>query len=187
MENKIDSTYFWGRLKIGGILNQNSSAQGVANKNKTNDIDRYISKYQKEYLLYLLGVKVYENVPDEIMALIVDEESGISPIANYVFCKYQMDTATFPTASGQKKLTAANTTEADIRPVIAAAWNEMVDMNQIIHQTLYAGVNIGGIDYVNDIMNEVEIAGVGFLHRNTTTIQLTGGIFSKKSMYEINK
>jgi len=187
MENKIDETYFWGRLKIAGILNVNSSAQGIANKNKTTEIQRYITKYQKEYLLYLLGVKVYENVPDEIMAIIIDEASAISPIANYIFCKYQIDTATFPTPSGQKKLSVNNTQEEDIRPTIAAAWNEMVDMNQIIHQKLYVAKNLGGIDYVNDILNEIEINGVGFLHRNTTTIQLNGGIFSKKSMYEINK
>ncbi len=187
MENKINETYFWGRLKIAGILNVNSSAQGIANKNKTTEIQRYISKYQKEYLLYLLGVKVYEDVPNEIMELIIDEASAISPMANYIFCKYQIDTATFPTPSGQKKLTVNNTQEEDIRPTIAAAWNEMVDMNQIIHQKLYKAKKLGGVDYVNDIMNEIEIAGVGFLHRNTTTIQLSGGIFSKKSMYEINK
>ena len=190
MDNLIDDSYFWGKLRIGNIvtITTQNTAHAKAVEEKKNEITGYITRYQSKFLKMLLGDEVYKNPPQAIIDLIVDSKARISPLANYVFCMYQIENMSFATPSGEKKLTAPDTVEEDVRFKVANAWNDMVDLNQIIHQTMYEAQTTGGKNYLNDILDNMDVCVEYVLRGNKKqTIILEGAIFNKRSKYDFNK
>jgi hypothetical protein len=185
MENLIDKTYFWGELKIPGLSDPENEAE----------LNLFISQYQQEFLTRLLGEPLALLFPGILKSYIIDDTRKLSPLANYVFFYYQKNNATFSTAAGEKNLLTPNTSIADDRPKTINAWNKMVGMNQIVHQKLYE-VNIitdpsdltVKVNYLNDILYQVGITNYQqiVLQNRKISIQLFGGIFSMKNIYDIN-
>lgn len=149
MEHLIDKNYFWGGLYIPDL----SEARDAA------ELDRYIAKYQKEYIKRMFGVEYanLDELPDELVAELMDETMLVSPIANFVYFYYQRDKATVSTASGEKQVSIQSTASVSPNEKLVRAWNEMVEMSAEIHRKLYAGeITLAGVDYLEDIYANIK-------------------------------
>ena len=73
MEHLIDKNYFWGGLYIADLSEARESAE----------LDRYIAKYQKEYIKRMFGVAYasLDELPEELVNALRDETLLTSPIA----------------------------------------------------------------------------------------------------------
>ena len=174
MANLIDTTYFWGELKIVGL----------ADAKTLEEFNKFITMYEADYLLKMFGDK-YPTIPTALSSLLIDSTRKISPIANYVYVKYQDNNRTATTFAGEKNLLQSNTSIADDRAKRQLAWNKMVNLNQIVHQKLYTlGTIQNGetvINYLNDILYNLNVKyRTVVLSNRTQNIQLFGGIFSMK-------
>lgn len=156
MQNIIDESYFWGDLKIGGILVQNTTIQGQANASRTQELTQFIAKYQKEYLVKMFGETVAENMPTGLTQMLYDEELRTSPIANYVYCKYVYANSSQSTASGEKILSKTKAQTANPYVKTTNAWNEMVNFNLKLHKGLYEAGTVGAYDYETDILANID-------------------------------
>lgn len=130
----IDKSYFTKELHIGDLSNTLDGTPAM--------LDAYIVRYEKEYLIKLLGKELYNEFmagleEDPVLQKwidlqneIVDADLKISPIANYVYFNWQERNYTKNVGIGQVKNKAENATV--VRPYDAQvkAWNEMVDMGR---------------------------------------------------------
>ena len=137
MDNLIDSGYFWGKLKRSylNISPYNNTPSAKIAASEQDELTKYISIYQKEYLTQLFGSNV---VPDdeEIKALLFDSTLQISPIANYVFCKLLLSSQSKSTASGVTVKATENSTLVSYQDLYSQAWNEMVKFNITIRSKI---------------------------------------------------
>lgn len=140
----IDSSYFKANLKIEG-LNSYSGADATKRAN-TDAIGSYIEKYEREYLLKILGKNVWSRFLEYIQSGKKDNptfdslkdmlstfggEEGRSPIANYVFFYYVRRNQFSATMIGVTKTDTDNPL-ANPTPLLADVWNEMCEMNEYI-------------------------------------------------------
>ena len=136
--NLIDSTYFIGEINI---------AQADQIEVRDN-LDIFITKYQKRFLTLLLGETLYvefmaglklDPIPAKWEALrdkLVDAETKESPIANYVYYWYIRDVTVQTVGVGQVKSKAENATIVSPAGKMVRAWNEMVQWNWLSVQYL---------------------------------------------------
>lgn len=151
MAINIDSRYFWGSLEISNISPIISQNQSVAVSAKVEKLERYIKKYTNEYLEKMFGEELAKDLPSEIESLLYDENTYCSPIANYIWCKFEFDNRVFVTSTGDKKLTTSNSQNVSDGSKYAKNWNEMVDKNIKIQKYLYDQNNLGDVSYLNEI------------------------------------
>lgn len=159
----IDKSYFTKNLHIGDLSNVLDGTPTM--------LDAYITRYEKEYLIKLLGLELYNEfvsgleedpVPQKWIDLkneIVDETFKVSPIANYVYCKWQDQNYTKNVGIGQVKNKAENAIVVRPYDMQVKAWNEMVDMN----------LNIGEYLWVNQDFNYTKWFGYSchcYFHRS---------------------
>ena len=167
MENLIDSSYFWGELKIDtGLHRPSGTLLGEAAANAESEIDKYIIKHQKEFLRQMFSERYMESVnwelPSELVALIRDEDSiaPTSPLANYVYFFYSRANQTMSTPAGEKTSFIQNTAFTSQVPKMVNAWNEMVKKVRNIHEKLYNAktikINDVDFDYIENIYNNVD-------------------------------
>ena len=137
MDNLISLNYFQGLLHLPYVNLQSAStaSSGKAIDMHQAQIERQIAIYQKEYLRIVFGSEV---VPTEVLELLQDDVTFVSPVANYVFCKVLPMYQSMATASGEKVKGAEGSTVADYQGRMAMAWNQMVHMNEVIRETLDA-------------------------------------------------
>lgn len=91
----IDSTYFWGLTNTGFV----SSAVGSTNELKTlemAELNRSITAYEDKFLTLIFGdlkadylaCRTTEDKWKAVDAYVVNAETKLSMIADYVFCQY---------------------------------------------------------------------------------------------------
>lgn len=127
----IDHTYFFGDFNIG-----QKSSDPVKNK-----IGQYISAYESEYLDKALGadfahlVNVSTSDPrfDTLEEMLTEKPS---PIAGYVFCKYQKSEVSVASGSGDITVRPENSTRSPESYRMRVAWNLMVNLTRKIHKYL---------------------------------------------------
>lgn len=148
MENLIDKNYFWGGIAL----------PNMSEDDELSELDRYIALYQKQYLEKMFGEEIAANLPDELAALLRDEELLTSPIADYVYFHHNRDKATVTAMAGEKAMIIQNTQTVTPNEKLVRAWNRMVDFNSKLHNKLYLGtIEIDGISYVDDIQANIEL------------------------------
>ena len=125
MTNKIDKTYFWGENKITGL--------NAVDAKLEIELNMYIAKYQPIYFKKMFGM---EEVPAELLDLVIDTTLKLSPLANFVFYYWQKANRSTATNTGMKTLVQQNTVEQSPIPSMIAQWNEMVHKNIDIHTSL---------------------------------------------------
>jgi hypothetical protein len=143
MENLIDKTYFVDENKLTG-LNQTDA-------DDEQSLNRFIAKYQKDYLARMFGEKLSLELPHEITDLIVDIDTLTSPLAEYVYYKWQRSKASIQTNAGVKVLHTQNTTSVSPIFKMSDAWNRMVLFNQKLHTKLEAQETIEYKKIVNNV------------------------------------
>lgn len=146
----IDYKYFTGLLSVG--ITPDTGAPSITREAELNKIESYISVYEREYLVHILGENMckefvnylnskgdsVDNKWEKLLALLSED---YSPIACYVFFKY--------IAEGNYSVANVGTvTSADgdaVSPQVLQirAWNDMVNMNKRVYELLqseeYAG------------------------------------------------
>lgn len=117
----------------------------------TGDVNNYISYYETEYLIKVLGKEVYEQFSeylqseekepvklwDDLKSMLVGTMGGmkISPIANYIYFFYARNHQCDVTVNGVKK-------DSDVGDLVSpmgkmvSAWNSMVIMNADLYKWL---------------------------------------------------
>lgn len=144
----IDASYFEADLSIGQITDQAVAAA----------MNLFIAKYEEDFLTSLFGYPLYKAFQAGIAADPIEDKwasiksgkeytyngnlkkyRGIlmtsgslkrSPIANYVYFKYQKDNASFTTGSGERKPKSAVSINVSPGIKMIRAWNEMVKWNR---------------------------------------------------------
>jgi hypothetical protein len=168
MRNLIDQSFFIRNLKIqGNTENVSGTVLSEAANRSVAEIDQYIALYQKKYLEDMFGETLAANLPPELIALIVDDETKESPIANYVYYFYTRDKQTItPAAKGLNANNYYRTQITSVRDNAVFSWNEMVALNEKVHKKLYEDETItifaetddeDVLSYLDDILPEVNI------------------------------
>jgi len=156
MNNLIDETYF----DIPGLTaTSNGTTQSNVTSKRLAKLTRLIAICQKNYLRKMFGKTIAEldALPDEIHALLIDDDLKQSPLANYVYFFWLRDQESVSTMAGEKKTDIASTVSVTTSNKQAYAWNEMVDMNVLIHEDMSELGTIGDYDYITDILDNIDI------------------------------
>lgn len=128
MEALIDKTYFVDERKITGLSQYDADEESV--------LTRFINKYQKEYLARMFGKTLSLTLPTEITDLLFDADLLTSPIADYVYYKWQRYKASVTTNAGTKVLQTQGTKSVSPREKMVDAWNDMVKFNRELYDSL---------------------------------------------------
>ncbi len=123
----------------------------------------YTERYSEEFLVRLLGHKLakdylenYQTTRKDLDQILVDRDKKISPIANYVFCKYITSTHAIHQGIGVVVPNAENSARVNPVQKVVVAWNEMVDYICHVHPSIRA---LGLDDY--RYQNQVDICRGG--------------------------
>jgi hypothetical protein len=144
----IDNTYF--SIEPLYIPNAGTNTAGISQKltsDKTLEVNRLIVKREKEYLVKMLGTKIYDlfiaglaatpTIDQKWLDLrdkFVDSTNKLSPIANYCYCFYLRNMPT--TDLGIVVPKVENATLLSPATKIADVWNDMVQQNYELCQWL---------------------------------------------------
>lgn len=138
----IDYTYFIGELRIEGLtISEGTALVNQAQKAIADNVQYYVYRYEKEYIINLIGFKmgvefityiISEGVGNDLFDFLKLKLSDmISPVAIYVFCKYQR-TETIISVASMSDNVDANRVLGHTGRMIVSAWNNMVDLNKLI-------------------------------------------------------
>lgn len=144
----INASYFIGELNI--VSNTAGSLERI---------NFFIAKYEKEYLMKVLGVGCYNDFMGGIavepwlslkngkdftnLQGILTHYFGLandgkkSPLANYVYYHYQRDAFTQTAGVGEVQSKAENATVVSPAAKMEAAWNDMVEQTNVLIEFLY--------------------------------------------------
>jgi L-rhamnose mutarotase len=129
MPNIIDISFFVGEINV-----PNADKPGISE-----NLELFIKKYQKRFLVMLLGQDVWKDFMDglaedpveskwtELKAKFVDDDTKESPIANYVYYFYMRDGASSTTDVGETIAKTENSSVISPARKMVRAWNEMCD------------------------------------------------------------
>ena len=138
MDNKVNKEYFRGlrHIPLVNVVGTVSGGSVAGVDNVLQELERYISIYQKQYLIDMFGSEVIPTTAG-VSDLLNDNVNCVSPIADYVFCKYMpilKSQQTNQTQDGKN----AGMYDADFREKYRIVWNEMVGKNIAIQELIYA-------------------------------------------------
>lgn len=160
----LDSTYFNNELAMPNL--KSIKLSGVAEVLETvgnQSLYWYIEKYERQYLIDLLGYELYARMIDELEGMEESEEpvknawtdlrdmifvkSGnynFSPAANYVYFYANRSGQTQTSMNGEVRARQDNASIVSADYKLVKAWNDMVDMSERIRKYLYANKNVYG-------------------------------------------
>jgi hypothetical protein len=149
----IDGTYFTGELSLPNLptLDAGGASDGVALALQTvgeNNLDVFVDKYVREYLVLLFGGELTgvfldemeKSTPDGIWLDLKDQllmEFGSykrSPLANYVYYRVMRDACTKTTQAGEADPDFDNAENVGNGRKLMKAWNDMADMTVEVHK-----------------------------------------------------
>jgi len=134
----IDTTYMVGRLVIKDITSPGNV--GEAEKKLVNN---FIKDYEPICMYSLVGKELYdalilglaETTPETrwttLRDKLVDSVNKKSPIANFVFFKYEEETQSVKTGTGYKKTELAGMVEVTDNAKKNAVWNDFANQVNI--------------------------------------------------------
>jgi len=139
MENQIDLKYFYGLLALpyANMSQYQSGPSASAVDTEQAEIDRYIKRYQKEFFVKLFGSDAIPDV-EGVAELLVDEETLVSPIANYVFCQVLPIYQSRATLAGEELKGNDNGQRTNYSDKYCMAWNDLVRMCADIRDVIYS-------------------------------------------------
>lgn len=139
----IDTTYFVGEILIPNLTGVNPVVSG-----NVEEVTRFIKKYEKDYLLHVLGEDLYdafiaglEGNPvaekwDTLKSKLINTDIPASPIAGYVYYHVMRDRFTTTTALGEVENAAENSINALNSYKMASAYNDAVRQGKNIRSWL---------------------------------------------------
>ena len=144
----IDSTYFWGALKIYAPSSKVGNAAALSTI-VNDELNLFIKKYENDFLKKVFGEQEYEPY----LPFLIDTEFRTSPIANYVFYHYFMSKDTDVDSSGTYKHTRDSGIMVSNASRCIPAWNEMINMllplfNKMMEDKME--IQAGWSEFLND-------------------------------------
>lgn len=139
----INSQYFTGEVFI-----PNLTGAGVVVTGNIDEVERFIIKYEKLYLLYVLGKDLYEAFITglaanpvaqkwtDLKAQLIDETAKLSPIAGYVYYHYSRHRLSTSAALGEVEQAAENATNVLNTDKMMRAYNQAVRDGKTIYDWL---------------------------------------------------
>lgn len=143
----IDNRFFNNPIcKLGTF--EVSSGRATAMQDKASDIDFSIAKFEPQYLRMVMGSEVYEEYKSDmdnakwqpLIDRLVDSVNFISPIANYVYCKHKHTNYVETNGKTDYIAKADNMTVISPTERYKIAWNDMVEMNNILFCWIYENI-----------------------------------------------
>lgn len=138
-------------------------------------LDIFICKYEKQFLIKLLGNNLYEkffkemsrnnikSIPEEWIILknkLFNCSEWISPAANYVYYWYLGNDMSSTSGVGEVRVMANNATLVSSLPKMIKAWNEMVDMNVEFEKWVWDN-NVYGYKHIpSDLFCKLNMFGI---------------------------
>ena len=167
----VTTSDFVGQITIAQIEQDNVAAT----------VQRYIDKYEPEYLEKVLGHTLYETYKVQIGLTPTNplytalRDGGVytdwygdqvkyagikEAIANYIYYHYIRDNATFTTGSGEKTIEKGNAVSSVDKQV--RAWNEMVRINKQLRAYIYANLSVlGNVSWqYNEMFHPINSLGI---------------------------
>lgn len=140
----LDKTYFYGEIYLPGLERSYSEPVGLSTITQTvgeNDIEWYIKKYEKEYILDLLGKDLGEAYISGIMVrmddpkwtfiknliYVTDGKDKYSPAANYVYYWIQLNGISNTTTKSEVRGSVTNGTPYSPVEKMVKAYNDCVE------------------------------------------------------------
>lgn len=134
----LDNTYFTGQLHIPN-LQYRSGVGSVVQAVNEYSLDWYIAKYEVEFLIELLGDRVYVEFingvesGDERWTALRDKiykvgDISLSPAANYVYFKAMRDFQTQTSMNGEVRGKNSHSNIVPAYDKLVRVWNDMVKM-----------------------------------------------------------
>ena len=169
MDNLIDYTYFKNKLLIPNAVETGYVQQAVTaliTEEQYNLLqmmlgpvlyEQFVTWYETNPLdelnpfFYLLNGKVFtSDIGYQVNWIGLVNSSKLSPIAGYVYCKWQEENVTQSVSAGEVKTNSQNSISAPGTPKYVSAWNMMGDMINNYYQFMqqYFSANIAWNDYV---------------------------------------
>jgi hypothetical protein len=142
----MNTTRAYFQQGITEVPNLTISIGGVSDTSNATELDRYITRYETEFMKCLLGSLYtdYATNPTDakwatLKAMLWDSTLLVSPVANYIFWHYYNDATR---RNGNVGTVESNVENGNINTNarLVQVWNEMVSM-------MYNGVD-GVIDYL---------------------------------------
>ncbi len=129
----IDYTYFDTYLNISGI-----SGTTVPALARRSELNAYIKRYEKKALISILGEDLYNAFQAGLVgtvaarwvalkAQLVDTTAKTSPLANYVWYKWQQTHQQTTTAQGDRQTNTENMGAHQNDALYVHVWNELVE------------------------------------------------------------
>lgn len=152
MSNIIDYTFFIGKINL----------PQVGNTDGCDSVEAFITTYEPEYLKLALGYDLWKAFSDGIAGSGVADQRWVdllqgkdfvysgknykwegfenkpSPISQYIYYQIQQDVAIDTTLIGQSTAAAENATRVNPVSKMIQAWNDMVQLNVVLWNFLYA-------------------------------------------------
>lgn len=144
------------------IVGLDSTTGGVENdfaQDMKNRIERYINIYEPKFLRAMIG-NDYEALlaaNEDLKNSIFNEDSYISPAANYVYFKMWCDMVAENTMTGDKMITASGATVAINQAKLTNVWNNMV--SSIWDILLPTEVDVEP-NFTSEIFEEIPLQGI---------------------------
>lgn len=163
----LDDTYFQGELYIPrSDFDDETGIAGMLQAVGEKNLSWYIEKYEREYLIRLLGRDMYKTfisnlndgsdwlrLRDEIF--VTSDGLGYSPAANYVYFYSMRDMQTQTSPKGEVRGKQDNATTVSAYDKLVRVWNDMVDSSREIisfileNKHVFGEPNGTGFDYIN--------------------------------------
>jgi len=165
--NLIDETYFaYEPCLIHGLESRSNGYSGELTDGRVNAVLRAISRFEPVYLIALLGSEAYSEYKetesnakwDALKAVLRNEKTKRSPIANFVFHAYQMENQVQRGDTGDYIPKADNMQNVSPAHKMAVAWNDMVQQNEVICQWIYDNIITAETPLV-DFESEIDVTG----------------------------
>lgn len=129
---------------------QNNGVPANVYSQETIELDRAIKRYEKEYMVALLGSELYAeyltDMADEVLKLkwaafnshLCDAETLVSPIANFIYFNYVQDNSFSYNGTVYTTEKKENSTILDGAVKLVDVWNKMCDLNYTFIEWLCA-------------------------------------------------
>lgn len=134
----IDESYFVRNMEMTDAYKDTSgNVFEEASNNYNSDLANYMALYQKKFLYQMFGATLADNMPQELIDLIVIDSTKESPIANFVYFYYTREKKKLmPAVQGQNAEQYKRAQLQTSNENLCNVFNEMVDFVTRVHRQL---------------------------------------------------
>ena len=171
----IDETYFIRNMEITDAYKSTSgNVFEEASNNYNADLANYMALYQKKFLYQMFGQTLADNMPQELIDLIVIDSTKESPIANFVYFHFTKEKKKLmPAVQGQDAVQYMRQQLQTANENLCNVWAELVDFVTRVHRqlqedesiTIFAGTDDERELLYTEILEDLEYESRSIFHK----------------------